>query len=181
MKRRINSVKPPESNTTDNYIDDDSKWPYNEFRGAKLYGFYSRTNAENPVLLYASAEEQAEFEFMEPEKITKELAYGSNRRFETLDKWVGAYGLLKNGNHSDMHKALHTGKAVQNDGLDGRKSRRKPSAAFVSCIQNTSDGRIRELTDSAQYQQRRSPCGERGTEFQKGSDEVDEMTVAELN
>ena len=37
------------------------------------------------------------------------------------------------------------------------------------------------LTDSAQYQQRRSPRGERGTAFQKGSDEVDEMTVAELN
>jgi len=37
------------------------------------------------------------------------------------------------------------------------------------------------LTDSAQYQQRRSPRRERGTEFQKGSDEMDEMTVAELN
>lgn len=108
MKRRINSVKPPESNTTDNYIDDDSEWLYNESRGTKLYGFYSRTNTENPVLLYASAEEQAVFKFLEPGKIAKELADGSNRRFETLDKWVGAYGLLKNGNHSDMHKELYT-------------------------------------------------------------------------
>lgn len=55
------------------------------------------------------------------------------------------------------------------------------SRPYHSPIQRSVDRNRLRLTDSAQYQQRRSPHGERGTEFQKGSDEMDEMTVAELN
>ena len=51
---RIEQIARNELNKTDNYLDNITKWLYNERSGTPYFALYSTENEHNPTILYAS-------------------------------------------------------------------------------------------------------------------------------
>lgn len=132
---RLNTLKAKEVETNLNFIDSETKWLYNVSSGNAIFAVYSTADTENPTVLYASTGEQAKAEANTLISVLEEYR-NADIGTETFGSWVETHGLQRSPDGIYSYQSVHSGNANSDDGLDVRKSGRKPSAAFTSCLKN---------------------------------------------
>lgn len=132
---RLNTLKAKEVETNLNFIDSETKWLYNVSSGNAIFAVYSTADTENPTVLYASTGEQAKAEVNTLISVLEEYR-NADIGTETFGSWVKTHGLQRSPDGIYSYQSVHSGDANSDDGLDVRKSGRKPSAAFTSCLKN---------------------------------------------
>lgn len=132
---RLNTLKAKEVETNLNFIDSETKWLYNVSSGNAIFAVYSTADTENPTVLYASTGEQAKAEANTLISVLEEYQ-NADIGTETFGSWVETHGLQRSPDGIYSYQSVHSGNANSDDGLDVRKSGRKPSAAFTSCLKN---------------------------------------------
>ena len=136
--QHIRRVAKNELDTTDNYLDNITKWLYNKKNGQTYFALYSTVYEDDPTILYASIGDQADDDYSVVadylEKLGDELddrrPKTFNEIFDRLKSSVASYHT--NGGYD-------VGGRVDSEALQGysRKSKRRISGALRSCLQDS--------------------------------------------
>ena len=151
--RHIENIAKNELNSTDNYIDNITKWLYNDSKGKHLFALYSTEDENNPTILYASNDNQAkkEYEFL------KEFIYAIEEGDIYADKQTTFDEILKRVRGSNVNDTLDSRNAMGrrlNNGIasvHSRKSKSRLSPALRNCLQDCWQRRLAEQVEENKY------------------------------
>lgn len=149
--RHIENIAKNELNSTDNYIDNITKWLYNDSKGKHLFALYSTEDENNPTILYASNDNQAkkEYEFL------KEFIYAIEEGDVYADKQTTFDEILKRVRGSNVNDTLDSRNAMgrrPNNGIasvHSRKSKSRLSPALRNCLQDCWQRRLAERVEES--------------------------------
>lgn len=141
-----------EVETNDNYIDSDTKWLYNTKDGNVYFALYSTAETNDPTILYACKNARAEFEH---DFLKEYISEGANINGDVDSRTKIVNAILKNYQNVNRAGSIHSGNAVGRGSNNGdvavysRNKRRRPSNAFIDCLENIEEIRKqREQSDS---------------------------------
>ena len=145
----VKDIAEYEAKKTDNYLGIDDKWLYNNKKGHRYFALYS-TQREKITLLYACKDDRAEYEhdllkdFLELEGgLYASFDTGSRAVSEILNSIANAYN-RKNSNRSGT---VGTGGNSGNAAVHSRYPGKRPSKAFLNCLENISQVQSRYGVD----------------------------------
>ena len=128
-----------ELNTTENYVDNITKWLYNDKNGKQYFALYSTEDANNPTILYACNSNRADFEhqFLY-EHLIKEVDGSErvDRRAEIINRILGNYGDGIGKKNVNNRNTVERGSDSGNAAVYRRNSRNRPSEALLNCLRN---------------------------------------------
>ena len=144
-----------ELDTTENYIDNITKWLYNVKNGNTYFALYSTEDANEPTILYACKNNRAEVEneiliqYLN-EKVTDDGSI--HARTEIIDKILKDYKNTASNRAANRHDAVGGGSNGGDVAVHRRHPRIRPSEALFNCLRNIakiSDTNGAALNDSA--------------------------------
>ena len=144
-----------ELDTTENYIDNITKWLYNVKNGNTYFALYSTEDANEPTILYACKNNRAEVEneiliqYLN-EKVTDDGSI--HARTEIIDKILKDYKNTASNRAANRHDAVGGGSNGGDVAVHRRHPRIRPSEALFNCLRNIakiSDTNGADLNDSA--------------------------------
>ncbi|MBR6784788.1 MAG: hypothetical protein IKM25_00890, partial [Clostridia bacterium] len=136
---RIERIAKNELFKTDNYLDNITKWLYNDRNGTPYFALYSTEDENNPTILYASKDKRAVVEYAFVLDYIKELRVVSDddRRPKTFNKILNR---LKNANNlRSVHSGVPSNGRIGNGNVSvySRPSGSGVSGALLNCLQNS--------------------------------------------
>lgn len=136
---RIERIAKNELFKTDNYLDNITKWLYNDRNGTPYFALYSTEDENNPTILYASKDKRAVVEYAFVLDYIKELRVVSDddRRPKTFNEILDR---LKSSLASDSsYSGYDVGGEVNSEAFQvySRKSKRRLSGALRNCLQDS--------------------------------------------
>ena len=146
----VRRIAKHEVNTTDNYIDSDTKWLYNAKNGNTFFALYSTADVDNPTVLYACKDARADLEHQFLIKyIDEEIDNNGsiNLQSKIIDK------ILVSVEDAKGKRNVHSGNTVGRRGDAGnatvysRNKRNRPSDAFIDCLRNIEKAQERNERD----------------------------------
>ena len=136
----VKDIAQHEAKTTDNYLGIDVKWMYNKQKGHEYFALYS-TQRKKITLLYACKDDSAEYEhgllkdIIELEDgLYEDIDTGSTTIGEILNRVANAYNRPAANHNGTVESASNAGNAA----VHSRKRGKRPSKAFLNCIENIS-------------------------------------------
>ena len=137
--QRVQNIAKYEVNNDKNYIDNETKWLYND-RGQKTYfAIYSTEHPENPTILYACNGNRAIRENKWLNEIVIEMEAvkdGSvDTRRKTFDEAISSLG-YEVGKGGVYRRKPRPRTSLNDDGLYSESSGIRPSQALLNCIAN---------------------------------------------
>ncbi len=143
----VERIAKNEVETTDNYIDAENKWLYNNRKNKPYFALYSTAHIDNPTVMYASKGSQATkdykwfMDFIDEVEMTKNER--DDLRRKTIDEVLTSFGyaLDKGGLHSGKPTTTRNNRNVR---VHRSASGVRPSEALLNCIRNIGDKQERE-------------------------------------
>ena len=124
--------------TSENSICETANWTFRSFNGLPVFAIYSTVNESEPTILYESKGAQAEYEKELLEKGLERIKYGKsvNGKPGVVDFVLSGSGVRTTGSSRNDNGPVGRDGGSGNAGVLQKQSKRKPSAAFKSVIQN---------------------------------------------
>ena len=128
-----------ELDTTENYIDNITKWLYNVKNGNTYFALYSTEDANEPTILYACKNNRAEVEneiliqYLN-EKVTDDGSI--HARTEIIDKILKDYKNTASNRVTNRHDAVGGESNGGDVAVHRRHPRIRPSEALFNCLRN---------------------------------------------
>ena len=124
--------------TSENAITDTSNWLFTEIDGMPVFAIYSTSDMENPTILYESKGEQGKYEKALLQEVLERIKHGKSVDSKSRDisivlsgSWVRDVSGIGNG-----FGIVGSNSDVRNATILQKSSKRKPSGAFKSVIEN---------------------------------------------
>lgn len=145
----VRRIAKREVNTTEKYIDNKTKWLYNNVGGKSFFALYSTEDLNEPTILYACKGNRADFE-------NQLLVEQSEKEYdnESDDSQSGIIdGILSRIKNSVSGKDIHSINTMGRSGNNGNASvysqntRNRPSEAFINCLRNIAKAQEQRRTD----------------------------------
>ena len=147
-----------ELSKTDNYIDNGTKWLYNDKKGISFFALYSTSDENDPTILYACKETQAQNEYAWFIRFIETLRSVDNGNYEqstrvlnqVLEDFWNDYG----ANSRNSGNALGRKSNSRNVRISNTKTNFRPSVPLFDCLKNIS--KVQERNRLEQYSDRDS-------------------------
>ena len=129
-----------ELDTTENYIDNITKWLYNVKNGNTYFALYSTEDANEPTILYACKASRAKNEQAWFVRFIEELRSIDNGNYEqstsVLNQMLETFWNEYKSNNRHSGNGLGRGSNNRNVRATNQKTNFKPSEALFNCLRN---------------------------------------------
>ncbi len=129
-----------ELDTTENYIDNITKWLYNVKNGNTYFALYSTEDANEPTILYACKANRAKNEQAWFVRFIEELRSIDNGNYEqstsVLNQMLETFWNEYKSNNRHSGNGLGRGSNNRNVRATNQKTNFKPSEALFNCLRN---------------------------------------------
>lgn len=150
------------------YIDNDTKWLYNNQKGKRYFAIYSTIHVDDPTILYASKDKQAEIENQFIVEHFEEEVENDERiieRTKVIDKILSNYWHVNSGANVGNGNAVGGRGNGRNVTIYSKNSRNEPSNALYNCLENIR--KIQKQRDGVTQYSDRDTLGNALTEDQQ--------------
>ncbi len=135
---KLNDFIKNDVETSTHSITDTANWAFTTIGNTKVFAIYSTEKMTDPTLLYESKGRQGEFEKDYLLNLLEEWNYGKSNdgKSSRIDEILSDERLQKRYGIQNNNGTVERGQYSGNDTVLPRKSKRKPSGAFTSVIEN---------------------------------------------
>lgn len=164
--KQIERIAKAEVSSTDEYIDNITKWLYNTKNGKTYFAIYSTENETSPTILYASLDNKAVIECDFTKRILNAInSVGVTDDGQSEIGQSGAFGEILNriGSTTDLYivrggESLGRQTDIGDVSVYSRTSKRRLSSALLNCLRDCFKRREQEsverIKDSLRFQDR---------------------------
>lgn len=137
----VRNIAKNKINIDNNYIDNETKWLYNNKNGKSYFALYSTTDLDDPTILYACKGDRARREysnFLNIYERVGELLY-DNEETRPIDRILSSIESEQGNNsiHNGGSKSRRSN--IGNAGLYNQNQRNGFSKAFINCLENIAE------------------------------------------